>query len=275
MKGNLLKDAYYYNEKFHTDYCKIQLQILSHGYAKLRPGWKVSNSTSTYSRLLFVEEGELKIHSDKNETFTITGGQYIFIPAKYNFEMECIAHLTQLHFHIRLCRIDGLDMLGQCNTPLLMHCTAEEINTLVQKIHSEDMLDSLFIKQDLLNIVYTFLRQNHIQLTLTEYTHQIKQALNYINRNLSNQLTVAEIAQHAFIAPSTLARDFKNATGMSVGEYIDISIMSKAEQLLKARQKSIEEISEQLGFCDQAYFARRFKKFFHITPLAYRNNTRL
>ena len=63
---------------------------------------------------------------------------------------------------------------------------------------------------------------------------------------------------------------FKKEIGVSVGRYIDDRLMYVAELELRRGEKSINEISDMLGFCDQFYFSRRFSQTYGIPPIKYR-----
>ncbi|MDE6523030.1 MAG: helix-turn-helix domain-containing protein, partial [Muribaculaceae bacterium] len=57
--------------------------------------------------------------------------------------------------------------------------------------------------------------------------------------------------------------------------WINIRIMLEAEVLLRDRSRSIQEISETLGFPNQSFFGTFFKKLKGLSPSAYRNAIRI
>ena len=65
---------------------------------------------------------------------------------------------------------------------------------------------------------------------------------------------------------------FKHETGMALGQFIKDTIMRKASVELKSNLKSIKDISDDLGFANQFYFARVFKEYFGVTPSDYRKH---
>ena len=91
-----------------------------------------------------------------------------------------------------------------------------------------------------------------------------------IEKNLSINLTVNDIADKLFVSPSAVRKKFKEEMGISIGKYIDDSIMNAAENDVRNSNMSIHQISEKLGFCDQFYFSRRFSQKFGIAPMHYR-----
>ena len=63
---------------------------------------------------------------------------------------------------------------------------------------------------------------------------------------------------------------FKKHTGVSPNEYIITQRISAACQLLVQTDKSISEIAAEVGYGDQYYFSRIFKKKMGVPPLGYR-----
>ena len=140
-------------------------------------------------------------------------------------------------------------------------------------VASQDVIGSLKARQEVYTSLCTLLAKYNITLKKNEYSPQIRCAIEYIEANLSLQLDINLIAEKTFTAASTLTRKFKQETGMTIGQYIDESIMFHAEQMLLSGKASILEISEKFGFCDQFYFARRFKEKFEMSPREYRKST--
>ena len=69
---------------------------------------------------------------------------------------------------------------------------------------------------------------------------------------------------------ANLANAFKKELGQSISNFIEEMVMSEAQSQLLYSNRSIREISEALGYSDQFYFSRRFKKCFSTTPSKYR-----
>ncbi|MDE6551485.1 MAG: helix-turn-helix domain-containing protein, partial [Muribaculaceae bacterium] len=65
------------------------------------------------------------------------------------------------------------------------------------------------------------------------------------------------------------------ASGRSPKEWINIRVMLEAKVLLRDPSRSIQEISEILGFPNQSFFGTFFKKMKGLSPSAYRNTIRI
>ena len=93
----------------------------------------------------------------------------------------------------------------------------------------------------------------------------ILSAGNYIEENLSERLTVEEIAKHVSLSSSRLHHIFKYETGISILKYINKKRLAKAKELLKTGD-AIVNIYHKCGFQDYTSFFRAFKKEYNITP---------
>jgi len=84
-----------------------------------------------------------------------------------------------------------------------------------------------------------------------------------------------DISCRFFISKSYLCRIFKEVTGFTIQDYVNIYCVKKAQQLLEQNDLSIAEISESLGYNSVTYFERVFKKYTETTPLKYRKKLRI
>lgn len=81
---------------------------------------------------------------------------------------------------------------------------------------------------------------------------------------------IAFYADRLCITPKYLSRMVREASGRGPKEWINIRIMLEAEVLLRDRSRSIQEISEILGFPNQSFFGTFFRKMKGMSPSAYR-----
>ena len=103
------------------------------------------------------------------------------------------------------------------------------------------------------------------------YSPLVRDVFAYVEKTMSSRLNVAELAETLNISPSTLAKRFKKETEMSIGAYLDQILFNQACRLLLTTDLSVGQISDRLGFCDQFYFSRYFKRHQQGTPTGYRS----
>ena len=92
--------------------------------------------------------------------------------------------------------------------------------------------------------------------------------LDYIRDNLSEPLSLDQIASQFYLSKHYLCRIFKSATGFSVMEYIIYSRVLRARQLLQDGV-SVQQAGEMSGFSDNSHFIRTFGHLTGVTPGRY------
>jgi len=95
----------------------------------------------------------------------------------------------------------------------------------------------------------------------------------YISEHLSGQLTVQHIANHFHYSRARLSSLYKEATGISISEAITNSLIQKSKKMLREKEKSICQISEELGFSSPQYFCFKFTKAVGIPPSRYERSS--
>lgn len=106
--------------------------------------------------------------------------------------------------------------------------------------------------------------------TLTASATPTNRAIVFMQTNLSNTVTLDDIAQAANLSVSFFSRKFKQETGYSPIEYFNHLRIQKACQLLHFSELRINEVASQLGIDDPFYFSRLFKKQMGVSPVVYR-----
>ena len=132
----------------------------------------------------------------------------------------------------------------------------------------------LMLKNEIYKTVCEFLRTAGEKYgEVRDYSKPVSDAISYVRTHLTASLTVKEISEASLCSKSTLSAMFKNEVGQSVATYIEDLLMSEAQTMLLYSDRTVGQISEKLGYCDQFYFSRRFSKRFGISPKDYRKQT--
>lgn len=132
--------------------------------------------------------------------------------------------------------------------------------------------NSLLIKSRLYQLLNTLALSADKELINLDINAPIYSAVEYIENNLNQQISAAELAKLCAISEATLRRSFKAAVGMPPIDYINSLKIKKAKQLLKFPEVTISSLCEQLGFYDASYFYKLFKRYTGTTPIQYRNS---
>lgn len=101
---------------------------------------------------------------------------------------------------------------------------------------------------------------------------RILSVCHFITNNIEKNHSINEIAQQAHMSSSRLSHLFVQQIGTSIVKWREEQRMIKAEHLLHTSSAPIYAIARQLGYDDQLYFSRLFKRHTGLNPSEYRNS---
>jgi two-component system response regulator YesN len=100
----------------------------------------------------------------------------------------------------------------------------------------------------------------------------IVKACAIIHENISDEISLEEIARRVEISPFYFSKLFKEETGENFIDYITMARITRAKELLIDPVLSIKEISGSTGYSDPNYFSKLFKRIVGLTPTEYRES---
>lgn len=104
-----------------------------------------------------------------------------------------------------------------------------------------------------------------------QYARRIKRVLDYIEKHLDDDLSVAALSAVAHFSPYHFHRQFSAYTGIGVGRLVQLLRLRRASQQLVFNPKaSITDIAFDAGFANAESFTRAFRKATGQTPSAFR-----
>lgn len=213
--------------------------------------------------------------SAENSIYPLTSGN-IIITRPYEYH-HCIYHSNKLHKHYwilfsasqneRLFDIFFKREAGKNNLLVLDSESTEELfevcNILAEGKGTETEKYFYFFK--LINLLNNSKPSNPKSKFQNNY---ITEAIEFINKNISENFSVKDVAKHCHISIATLERHFESFFNMSPTAYIKKKRLTNATKLL-SRGCSVTEASYLSGFSDCSNFISVFKKEYKITPLQY------
>ncbi|RKX92414.1 MAG: hypothetical protein DRP59_05495 [Spirochaetes bacterium] len=102
------------------------------------------------------------------------------------------------------------------------------------------------------------------------YSPAIEAACSYLEKKFRSDITLEEAAGKAGLSSFYFSKLFKKIKNVTFIEYLTLLRIDEAKKLLKETNMSIREISENIGYGDQNYFTRVFKKVVAMSPSAFR-----
>lgn len=140
-------------------------------------------------------------------------------------------------------------------------------NALLKNLQQIDTLDELCLK--LQEIVETF-SQSVFNYDYSKNNELIKKSMFYISQNFNQPITLHDVAKEVNLHPTYFSTLFKQSTGFSFKEYLNMIRIEESKRLLANTNFSIIDIAIASGFDDQSYFSKVFKKYTGMTPKQYR-----
>jgi AraC-like DNA-binding protein len=90
--------------------------------------------------------------------------------------------------------------------------------------------------------------------------------IEWVRVNLKNPISRRDLARKFFLTPEHINAIFKRELGVSPTQFIHRERILLANKLMKTRGLNIKEVAEQVGFCDQFYFSKIFKRLMGVAP---------
>ncbi|BAY81710.1 AraC family transcriptional regulator [Calothrix parasitica NIES-267] len=100
---------------------------------------------------------------------------------------------------------------------------------------------------------------------------KLQQVKDFIEDNLAESLTIADIAAVVHMSQFHFARVFKAAIGESPHRYVTQRRMERAKILLEVTKFPVVEIAYRVGFNNPSHFTSQFRKYMGMTPKKYRD----
>ena len=138
--------------------------------------------------------------------------------------------------------------------------------TLQNKHFGDTVLRNALFTQFMIYINRIFLRTSSSpdKKTYSSDT-QVEQLLKYINRNLSENLSIDQLANRFFFSKYHTMRKFKNETGYTIHNYITSKRLLMARSLI-SQGMPVMKAAQASGFHDYTTFVRAYKKQFGKAP---------
>ena len=276
-----------YSERFGkltgSDY-PAGITVLTAGYAVCDSGWNGEVINPPYSRLYFVMRGELSMIRQSGEESSesvsaestekeirLKAGCCCLVPSGYSFTYSATDEVEHLYFHLQIRRSDGIDALGKIGSPMLTCSGDKDMTELLSACRGRDKLSDIKAHLEILGAIGHFIKTSGIDLGERRRDAEVEAAVGIILAEPRLGIRLSDLAGRLHISERTLTRKFKAVLGMTVGEYIEKTVLGLCEGDLLYSDLSLSEISEKYGFSDRFYFSRKFKEHYGTSPKKYRD----
>lgn len=210
--------------------------------------------------------------------YDLSPNSFFFIPRRrahhYRSSTENPWSIYWVHFKGRVA--DGLFQKFTARKGLRTGTIAYSEKHIENFIEALDILYNRF-SQDHIEFSTLLIKNFIVRLIYTEILKitypgedKIENAITYLKNNLDQKIKIHDLSSRFHLSISRFSEIFKERTGYSPIQYLILIRIQKACQFLHFTDLSIKEISTKVGFEDQYYFSRMFKKLMGLPPANYR-----
>ena len=266
----------------------IDFMILSIGEETiLTPFPKHSHSKNSYE-LHYIKSGRGTLIAD-NVTYNVGPGSFFVTgPGVFHEQISDMDDpMVEYGMYLQISTAEALrrdNTLAQfINTPFFICDAGQEPALIMEEIFKElrekrfgyELMLNALIEQFLITITRfyenkTVKKRNVAVVVPADMTYlTIEEAFLYDYKDL----TLPELARRVNLGIRQTQRLLNKHYNLTFSQKKDEARMSAALLLLKGTNKSVGEISEELGFSSPEHFTNSFKKYFGKTPGAYRKKS--
>jgi len=109
-------------------------------------------------------------------------------------------------------------------------------------------------------------------LKSVKHADLIQKAIHYMNANYGRKIGLQDVANHVHMSPSHFSKIFKDEMGKSFVDYLGGVRIDKSKILLRERTIPLIDVAGMVGFDDQSYFSKVFKRFTGQSPGRFRES---
>lgn len=140
--------------------------------------------------------------------------------------------------------------------------------TLHKEFHSKDPLKQWRVQIDFQELLYTMVAGCG-PYAKNDKRQALERVKEYIEEHYNEDLTIDELAGLSELSPKYFVEVYKKTYGHSAMDYLANVRLNKAKQLMLGSDSLLREVAHMVGYKDEFYFSRKFKKAFGISPSVY------
>lgn len=207
-------------------------------------------------------------------------GIYI-IPSHTEFQHVDSPGMDHYWIHFQALLPSGLSLFEVLDSDWEIPCgaipdSAEKADRIVRLYNGSSFLDIIEARSILAEMVCQFLRASKTAWkTKPKDIQRFEPVLRYIEEHLTTQLTVDDLAGICHLQPQYFSEVFSRSFGQPPLRFVNQKRMERAQFFLVNSTISVKEIAHDLGYEDECYFSRMFKRLVGMNPTEYRKKRTL
>ncbi len=230
--------------------------------------WNFLINLYPYNTVYFVLDGDGYVRIEDVITRLRAGHAYL-IPANTLYSCWCESRIHKLYVEFYLELAPGEDVFAGNNGSVVeLPFPVEDTRALCACSQRATLREQLLFQGLLLSALSPFADQANPKPV--KDLMRFKEILYDIAHNQIGNLRLSEVAERHGWNPSTLSREFHEAFGCTMKQYIARLLVNTLRQELLFTSKTLSELAAEYHFCDAYYLSAFFKRYIGISPGLYR-----
>lgn len=273
-----------YSDPFYVEYMK-----------RTTPFSMSTHHFHPYYEVYFLLTGK-RVYFIKDTTYSVDAGDVVFIDKHevhktlqaaepeherivIHFDDRFVREAFPQHAHLLLSPFGSRSpvvRLSSANREQLDHLIRRILDELCNKPAGYE----LFISQAITNLLLICSR--HVSdspqpepIYVSPIYRKISEVVRYLNANYGQAIRIQDLSERFFISPYYLSRIFKEVTGFTLIDYLNLTRVKEAQRLLRETSLSITEIAASVGFENFSHFGKMFKKITRTSARDYRKEYKI
>ena len=243
-----------------------------------------SSRSNLQSFLFFVVVSGSGVLSYEGHKYELKQSDCVFIdcekPYIHQTDENELWTLRWIHFYgpvlpsiyQKYCERGGRPVFRSSNDDKLK-AIMEEHYVLMETAKSDDYMRDMLINQHLSALLTLIMSESwhpEDQEEMPKKRSVLLSVKEYLDSNYALKISLDDLAEKFFINKYYLSKSFKEQYGVSVNNYLLSVRITKAKQLLRFSDKSIEQIGLECGLGQAHYFSSKFREIEGVPPSVYR-----
>ena len=239
----------------------------------------ISQRENLVSFLCFIVlsgEGEL---SYEGQTYQLHAGDCVFIDCRKAYSHSTSDNLWSLqwcHFYAPSLPAVYEKYKERGGRPVFHPDDLTPFTSLLTELYnlasSSDYIRDMRINEKLGSLLALLMEQSwHPEsMTVSRKRLELAAVKEYLDEHYTEKIALDDLSEHFFINKFYLSKIFKETYGTTVNNYLISKRITRAKQLLRFTDMTVDEIGAAVGMADANYFSRMFRKVEGISPREYR-----
>lgn len=221
--------------------------------------------------IMMVEEGSCTVWQDgKKKPYTLFQNEIAYIPSNTVIRRSVsepisyyhIAFYSQADHPFRLCMPSGKLSLPPAQAAAIFESMRHAYRLANNREPVTHLIEHIFSEN------YLFGKSKNMNFKAV--SDDVREAINYMNGNLSRRINMDELASRVYLSHSGLIWKFRQEIGTTPSKYLIHLRLRYAKHLLLSSNDSIAQISERCGYSGSFYFTKAFHAYTGMSPTEFR-----